>query len=129
MVEPVVRLHSPISHKSPGTNLFVPKQIPDLKGKTVALVDNAWWIWEQTLDALSEALVQRYGAAKTMIVKVPRAGIPPEGTLERVEKEADCAILSLAFGGPELVAELDNALVLAKAGLPVMCVVCEINHL
>jgi len=127
VVTPKIRLHSPIYQAKSEPSTFRPQQISDLKGKSVVILDNAWWIWEQTLPKLTEALSKRYGVLKTPIYKVPRAGSPPPGMLEKAAKEGDCAILALAFGGPELVATLDNAIALAKAGLPAVCIVVEHN--
>ena len=120
-----IRLHSPVYGTLPETPPFQPKRIPDLRGKSVVIIDNAWWIWEQTLPRLTEVLAKRYGVARTTVYKVPRAGAPPIDTLEKAAKDGDCAILSLAYGGPELAALLDNAIIVAKKGLPTVCIVAD----
>ncbi len=125
MVAPKIRLYNPTYQAKREPSALRPKQISDLKGKSVVILDNAWWIWEQTLPTLTEAFSKQYGVSKTTIYKVPRAGAPPPGVLEKAAKEGDCAILSLAYGGPEIVATLDNAIALAKAGLPTVCIAVD----
>jgi hypothetical protein len=48
--------------------------------------------------------------------------------LEKAAKEGDCAIVALAYGGPEVTAVLDNAITMARAGLPTVCVTVENNR-
>ena len=74
-----IRLYNPVYRAKPDPSFFRPKQIPDLKGKSVVILDNGWWIWEQTLPTLVDALSKRYGVAKTTIYKYERVGPPPEG--------------------------------------------------
>lgn len=125
MAIPKICLCNPTHQPKPKpSTFFQPKQIPDLKGKSVIILDNAWWIWEQTLPTLTEALTKRYGVAKTTVHKTER-GLTAPGELEKLAKEGDCAIVSLAMGGPEIGGVIDNALVLAKAGLPTVCIVVE----
>ena len=119
-----IRLYNPVYRAKPDPSFFRPKQISDLKGKSVVILDNAWWIWEQTLPTLIEALSKRYGVAKTTIYKFERVGPPSEG-LEKVAKEGDCAIAGLAVCGPEVQGVLENAIVVAKAGLPTVCIAVE----
>lgn len=119
-----IRLYNPAYKPKPDPSTFLqPKSIPDLKGKFVAILDNSWWIWEQTLPVLSEALLKRYGAAKVFVHKVPRSSPAPTDELKRIAGEVDCAILSLAFGAPEIMCVVENAVTLMKEGLPLVCIV------
>lgn len=71
-----------------------------------------------------ETLKKQYGVAKTTIYKYSRIGPPAEG-LEKVAKDEDCAIIGLAVCGPETLGVFGNAVALAKAGLPVVCIAVE----
>jgi hypothetical protein len=129
MAVPKIRLHNPAYQAKPEpATFFQPKRIPDLRGKSVVILDNAWWVWEKTLPTLQEALAKRYGVSKTSVFNIPRSGSPPAGVLEKVAREADCAVVCLAFGPPELLAVLEDAIVVAKAGLPTVCIVVQ-DHL
>jgi len=126
VMTPTIRLHNPTYQTRPEPSTFFrPKNISDLDGKSVLIVDNAWWVWEQTLPVLQSALKERFGVKKANIYKVPRSGSPPDGELEDASRDADCAIVCLAFGPPELLAILEDAIILAKSGLPTVCIVVE----
>ena len=57
MVAPMIGLYNPTYQVKPEPSTFFrPKQISDLKGKSVVIMDIGWPIWGQTLPTLAEAL-------------------------------------------------------------------------
>ena len=98
-----IRLYNPTYQvRAKPSAFFQSNLISDLKGKRVGILDNAWWIWEQTLPALTEALTQRYGAARTIVYKVPRSSPVSPHDLGKIAKQVDCVIIGLAHGYPEI---------------------------
>lgn len=123
-----VRLCNPTHKMKPeSSSFFRPKQIADLKGKSVVMLDIGWPVWGQTLPVLAEALKKRYGVTSTAIYNIPRLG-PPSSEVEKAVKEAHCVIISLAYGGPEVIGLLENAISIARDGLPTVCIIAEHNR-
>ncbi|MEM3550806.1 MAG: hypothetical protein QW222_03620 [Candidatus Bathyarchaeia archaeon] len=119
-----VVLYNPAYKPKPEPSSFLqPNQISELKGKSVAILDNSWWVWEKTLPTLRKALLTRYGVAKVSIYKVPRSSPATPDELKKIAEEVDCAIVGLAFGAPEIECIVEDAVALMKEGLPIVCIV------
>ena len=67
-----------------------------LKGKTVGVLNNGWMSLARMSKRWDEVLKSRHGVAHVRYYDVPRSIAPEAGTLERVARECQAAIVGLA---------------------------------
>lgn len=75
--------------------LFMPA-VSELKGKTFGVLNNGWRCLDHMSRRWEETLKSRHGVAEVRFYDVPRSCAPEPGTLERVARECQAAIVGLA---------------------------------
>lgn len=123
MAANTVRLYNPTYQgKIDPSSFLKPKQIDDLKGKTIYMLDSLMWIWPKTWPILEQALKAKYPGVKTQVIQICRGANVAE-VLEKTKKEADGAILGLSQFFPETAILVEAAADLVKAGKAVVAIV------
>ena len=83
------------THPRTRKTLVVPA-VGALKGKTVGVLNNGWMSLTRMSKRWEEALKSRHGVTQVRYYDVPRSIAPEAGTLERVARECQAAIVGLA---------------------------------
>lgn len=71
-------------------------KLPDLAGRTVAILNNGWTSMDRLADHLATALKNHYGVADIVHVPIPITSAADPAVLDRVAQQADFAIVGLA---------------------------------
>jgi hypothetical protein len=90
---PMLEYFEPVNRKA--TNTLVVPPVGRLEGKRIAFVNNGWTCFTKMGEHLEALLVGR-GAADVPTYAIPPSAAPKPGTLERIAKECDAAIVGLA---------------------------------
>jgi hypothetical protein len=75
--------------------LFVPA-VGDLKGKTIAFLNNGWQSYTAMGRRVEQVLTERFGIAAMRTYPIPTSCAPPAGLLDRVAEECDAAVVGMA---------------------------------
>ena len=71
-------------------------QIADLKGTTVAILNNRWTSMNIISEQIGIILKEQYGVAEVFEKLIPLASAAPQETFDEVEARAQIAIVGLA---------------------------------
>lgn len=71
-------------------------QIADLKGTTVAILNNRWTSMNIISEQIGIILKEQYGVAEVFEKLIPLASAAPQETFDEVEARAQMAIVGLA---------------------------------
>ncbi len=99
--------------------------LPDLAGKRVALVKNAWPSWHAMVDHLAELLADRYEGLTFEQYLVPNGSAADPELLRRIAAETDAAVVGLANCGSCTAWSFHDAMELARMSLPTVLVVTK----
>ncbi|GAA1016437.1 hypothetical protein GCM10009556_058120 [Acrocarpospora pleiomorpha] len=100
-----------------------PGPLPDLAGKRVALVKNAWPSWHAMVDHLAALLADRHEGITFEQYIVPNGSAADPELLRRIAAENDAAVVGLANCGSCTAWSFHDALELSRLSLPAVLVV------
>ncbi len=71
-------------------------QMGDLRGATVAILNNRWTSMNIISEQIAIVLKERYGVAEVFEKYIPLASAAPQETLDEVRERAQLAVVGLA---------------------------------
>lgn len=99
--------------------------LPDLSGRRIALVNNAWPSWHTMTDRLAELLAARFDGVTFAHYTVPNGSAAEPELLRRIAAEADAAVAGLANCGSCTAWAFHDSMELVRLGLPAVLVVTK----
>lgn len=100
-----------------------PAALPDLAGKRIALIKNAWPSWHAMVDHLATLLADRYEGITFEQYIVPNGSAADPDMLRRIAGETDAAVVGLANCGSCTAWSFHDAFELTRMSLPTVLVV------
>jgi hypothetical protein len=91
---PTLEYLDPTSPKN-AKGLFVPA-VRELRGKTIAFLDNGWSSFAKIGARLDEVLRERFGVAEMRTYPISAASAVPTDLLDRIVRECDAAVVGMA---------------------------------
>ena len=99
--------------------------LPELAGRRIALVKNAWPSWHAMVDRLAELLGERHPGTTFTQYVVPNGSAAEPDLLRRIAEENDAAVIGLANCGSCTAWSFHDAMELIRQDLPTVLVVTK----
>ena len=79
-----------------GAALLMVPHVRDLKGKTIAFVDNGWSSFAKIGKRMEQVLRSRFGIADFLVYPFSASSAAPAELFDRIARECDAAVVGMA---------------------------------